>query len=655
MAFGAGSELPACLPTRGGFPYGLGMLTRLLLALFVLCASLGNAQSISVDRLYGMNSAVAIKAPTNVATTANINLSGFLVIDGVLVTSNTRVLVKDQSNLTQNGIYNPQVGAWIRTADLTNTRNMTNGTLVYVVSGTTQASTFWQLRLSEEPVTIGSTTLVWSQPSGNTPASINWYNLSNIPGQVIQVSNSGAITMAGISATNISVSSVLTAADASITTLTVGSCVGCASGVSWYGLANIPTQVQAVSNSGAINLSSLGVTGTVTATTLSGTFVYGNQASFTTINGAAYTTSPSWYAIQSIPIQVSAVSNSGDITLGTLTATKTSATFVYGNQISGTTLAGLLTTAAQTNVTNVGTLNNLGVTSNITATLVSSTFSYANQASYTTLTVGSCTGCAGTATAAGNQGNIQFNSATALGATSNLTLASITPTVVSLTGTMSSTFVYGNQASFTTLNGFTPTSTPSWYSLTNIPVPVQSVSNSGAIILNSLGVTNAVTATTMSATFVYGNQISGTTVAGTTGTFTNVGGTLSTAAQGNVTSLGTLTGLTVAGTISNSQVVRAWVSFSCAPSTCTILDGFNVSSVTYNAAGTHLVNIANALNSTVYGMGCTTQRSAAGDAMTCQADNQRAYTTTAVPIITITTSGEVRTDVTKTTVWVYDN
>jgi hypothetical protein len=50
--------------------------------------------------------AVAIKAPCRVATTgANIALAGVQTIDGVTVGGNAeRVLVKDQTNQSQNGI-----------------------------------------------------------------------------------------------------------------------------------------------------------------------------------------------------------------------------------------------------------------------------------------------------------------------------------------------------------------------------------------------------------------------------------------------------------------------------------------------------------------------------------------------------------------------
>lgn len=47
----------------------------------------------------------------NLATTGNITLSGEQVIDGVL-TSNSRVLVKNQTDGTENGIYTTSAGAW---------------------------------------------------------------------------------------------------------------------------------------------------------------------------------------------------------------------------------------------------------------------------------------------------------------------------------------------------------------------------------------------------------------------------------------------------------------------------------------------------------------------------------------------------------------
>lgn len=91
----------------------------------------------AVDRLSGINSGLAYKAPVRVATTANITLSGEQTIDGVSVVSGDRVLVKDQTTGSENGIYNASTGAWTRAKDFNGTRDISLGTQVFVSSGST--------------------------------------------------------------------------------------------------------------------------------------------------------------------------------------------------------------------------------------------------------------------------------------------------------------------------------------------------------------------------------------------------------------------------------------------------------------------------------------------------------------------------------------
>src|SRR6266571_392355 len=74
------------------------------------------------------------KYPVLVATTANITLSGEQTIDGVL-TSASRVLVKDHATGSSKGIYVSAAGAWARAYDM-DTGLETLGSIVYVVSGT---------------------------------------------------------------------------------------------------------------------------------------------------------------------------------------------------------------------------------------------------------------------------------------------------------------------------------------------------------------------------------------------------------------------------------------------------------------------------------------------------------------------------------------
>ena len=52
------------------------------------------------------------------ATTSNISLTGLQTIDGVVLSGGERVLVKNQSDASQNGIYISNSSAWSRASDL---------------------------------------------------------------------------------------------------------------------------------------------------------------------------------------------------------------------------------------------------------------------------------------------------------------------------------------------------------------------------------------------------------------------------------------------------------------------------------------------------------------------------------------------------------
>jgi hypothetical protein len=76
-----------------------------------------------------------VKRSVRVATTANITLSGAQTIDGVAVVAGDRVLVKDQTTASQNGIYVASATAWARSADADSISELA-GACVNVDSGT---------------------------------------------------------------------------------------------------------------------------------------------------------------------------------------------------------------------------------------------------------------------------------------------------------------------------------------------------------------------------------------------------------------------------------------------------------------------------------------------------------------------------------------
>lgn len=116
----------------------------------------------TTDRVFGAESSLAIKAPCKAATTANITLSGLQAVDGVSLAADDRVLCKDQTDASTNGIWIVDTGDWERAPDFDGNRDVTEGTLVPVNQGTTNATTMWRLS-NTGTITIGSTLLTFVQ------------------------------------------------------------------------------------------------------------------------------------------------------------------------------------------------------------------------------------------------------------------------------------------------------------------------------------------------------------------------------------------------------------------------------------------------------------------------------------------------------------
>lgn len=116
----------------------------------------------------------AIKTPVTVATTANITLSGEQTIDGVL-TSASRVLVKNQSTASQNGIYVSAAGAWTRAVDWNATGQIVQGTEILVNSGSTNELATFKVTTAS-PITIGSTSVAFASTANISAGDYYRYN-----------------------------------------------------------------------------------------------------------------------------------------------------------------------------------------------------------------------------------------------------------------------------------------------------------------------------------------------------------------------------------------------------------------------------------------------------------------------------------------------
>src|SRR5690349_18432349 len=113
-----------------------------------------------VDRRYSVAEGTAIKTPCLCATTANITLSGLQTIDGITVVEHDRVLVKDQTTGSENGIYEASTGNWQRAKDFDGAYDVVSHTRVAIVSGTLYAHQEFYVDTAD-PITIGTTSITF--------------------------------------------------------------------------------------------------------------------------------------------------------------------------------------------------------------------------------------------------------------------------------------------------------------------------------------------------------------------------------------------------------------------------------------------------------------------------------------------------------------
>lgn len=131
------------------------------------------------DRIGGLTTSVAVKAPVRVATTGLITLSGIQTVDGVLLQSGNggdilpdRVLVKDQTDTTENGIYSVQASAWIRTGDFNGAFDAVQGTIVLINGGDTYAGGSFKVS-SADPIVFGTSAITFTPSANFNPTSLD--------------------------------------------------------------------------------------------------------------------------------------------------------------------------------------------------------------------------------------------------------------------------------------------------------------------------------------------------------------------------------------------------------------------------------------------------------------------------------------------------
>jgi hypothetical protein len=146
-----------------------------------------------------------VKTPVRVASTANVAVANGLengdTIDGVTIATGDRVLLKNQSTATENGVYVAvSSGAAGRATDMDASSEAIGGAFVWVNEGTVNADTQYVIT-TNDPITLGSTSITWTQFSGSAQVTAgNGLNKSGGELSVDLITNSGlAVDSSGLS------------------------------------------------------------------------------------------------------------------------------------------------------------------------------------------------------------------------------------------------------------------------------------------------------------------------------------------------------------------------------------------------------------------------------------------------------------------------
>ena len=555
-------------------------------------------------------------APLTVTSTtrvANLNVAYANVADFISVAAGTgnnflifaNAATGNVTELTSTGL----------TANLSN-NSITATTFVGALSGA--ATTAGTVTTAAQPNITSVGTLTSLDVSGTVTAAAFTANTGIFTGNgsaltALNASNisSGTLAQARLANSNVILGNTALALGTTTTTVTglssvtstafVGDLTGAATSATTAGTVTTNAQPNITSVG---TLTSLGVSGTVTAsafTANTGIFT-GNGSALTELNASNIS---SGTLAQARLANSNVILGNTTLALGTTTTTiaglssVTSTTFVgalTGAATSATT-AGTVTTAAQPNITSVGTLSSVAVTANATAgnvyansgtigaSLLAGTLITAAQPNITSTGTLSNLNVSGNIIAPNITANTGVFSGNAAGLT-NIPGANVAGTVPTATtagtvttaaqpnitsvGTLSSLAVTGNLSSGNANLGNAATANffvGDGSLLTNIAVGAGSFIQNGNsevrvdansnVRVSIAGTANVLTVTATGANVAGTANVTGNLVAGNISA-TSIVGNLTTAAQTNITSLGTLTGLTVNGVSNlgaNSNVV----------------------------------------------------------------------------------------------------
>lgn len=420
------------------------------------------------------------------ATLTNGGTQAAFAVDGYTPTVGQRILVKNQADPTQNGIYSVTVVGsgstnWVltRVTDLDQTAEF-DGAAVFITQGSTQSDTAWVQ--TDPTVTIGTSNVSWVQFAGS-----NTYTAGTgltLTGNQFSLTSPVAVTLGGTGLSSLATNGQLLIGNGSGYTL---------------GTLSTSTGISVTNAAGSITINNTGVTSNVAGTGIS---VSGATGAVTIANTGTLSITGTANQVLVNGTSGSAQTGAATLTLPQSIATTSSVTFANVTDSALTTDAfiyagtgGLLSsTAAATN----GQLL-IGVTGGapVAAALTAGTaISVTNGAGTITIAnTGVTSAVAGTGiSVSGATGAVTFSNTGVLsiaGGTTGLTPASATTGAVTLGGILN-VANGGTGLSTAPTNGQLLIGNGTGYSLANLTAStgISILNNAGSISIVNTGVTS---------------------------------------------------------------------------------------------------------------------------------------------------------------------
>lgn len=110
----------------------------------------------------------SVRAATTETGTLSSAYTAGQTIDGVTLVAGDRILIKNQTNGAENGIYVVAAsGAPTRATDADASSDMTAGVTVFISEGNTQGNSAWSIT-TDDTITLGTTAITFTQVAGGS-------------------------------------------------------------------------------------------------------------------------------------------------------------------------------------------------------------------------------------------------------------------------------------------------------------------------------------------------------------------------------------------------------------------------------------------------------------------------------------------------------